>query len=310
MKKILLFAFIFICKFSIAQFQQLGGNLTIFSEDGDAFYLVLNGEKQNEEPQTNIKIEDLPQPYYSAKIIFEDKKLATISRNALNIADGDGKMMDVTYRIKKDKNNKVKLNFYSMIPVPLDFVPPAGMFVRHFGQPINGNVNFGNNQPRNNGNNGNNGSGFGANVNMPGVNLNISISDPDLNDNPRNNNGNQNNNGGNNNNNNNQNTNSNQAFCRVPMSSADFLDAKKTINESSFDETKLSTAKSIISSNCVSVEQVIGICSLFSFEDKKLDFAKFAYGRTTDPRNYFKVVNVLTFSDSKEELNEYIQNQR
>ena len=50
--------------------------------------------------------------------------------------------------------------------------------------------------------------------------------------------------------------------------------------------------------------------SPFSFEDKKLEFAKFAYGRTTDPRNYFKVANVLTFSDNKEELNEFIQNQR
>ena len=306
MKKILLFAFVFICKFSTAQFQQMGGNLTIFSEDGDAFYLVLNGEKQNEEPQTNIKIEDLPQPYYSAKIIFEDKKLATISKSALNIADADGKMMDVTYKIKKDKNNKVKLNYYSMIPVPQDFVPPAGMFVRHFGQPVRGNVNIDNNQPRNNGNNG---SGFGANVNMPGVNLNITISDPELNGNPgNNNNGNQNNNSGNNNNN--QNTNTNSAVCRVPMSSTDFLDAKKTINESSFDETKLSTAKSIISSNCVTVDQVIAICNLFSFEDKKLEFAKFAYGRTTDPRNYFKVANVFNFSDSKEELSEYIQNQR
>ena len=39
-------AMVFICKFSMAQFQQTGGNLTVFSEDGDAFYLVLNGEKQ------------------------------------------------------------------------------------------------------------------------------------------------------------------------------------------------------------------------------------------------------------------------
>lgn len=302
MKKILLLALVFICKLSMAQFQQTGGNLTVFSEDGDAFYLVLNGEKQNEEPQTNIKIEDLPQPYYSAKIIFEDKKLATISKSALTISDADGKMMDVTYKIKKDKNNKVKLSYYSMIPVPQDFIPPAGMYVRQFGQPYRNNGRD-DNQPRNNGNNG---SGFGANVNMPGVNLNISINDPDLNDNPRNNNGNQNNQGGNHN----QNNGSVGLNCRVPMNSADFLDAKKTINASTFEDTKLSTAKSVLASNCISVEQVISICNLFSFEDKKLDFAKFAYSRTTDPRNYFKVVNVLTFSDSKEELNDYIQNQR
>ena len=49
---------------------QRTGNLTIFSEDGDKFYLVLNGEKQNDIPQSNIRIEELPQPYYSARIIL------------------------------------------------------------------------------------------------------------------------------------------------------------------------------------------------------------------------------------------------
>ena len=52
--------------------QQQIGHLTIFSEDGDKFFVMLNGEKQNTMAQSNLRIEDLPQPYYSAKIIFED----------------------------------------------------------------------------------------------------------------------------------------------------------------------------------------------------------------------------------------------
>ncbi|HEU0135952.1 MAG TPA: hypothetical protein VFQ50_01535, partial [Flavobacterium sp.] len=88
------------------------GHLTIFSEDGDKFYLVLNGEKINDVPQTNLRVEELTQPYYNAKIIFDDKAKAEISKNYLQIADVDGIFMDVTYKIKRDKNNanKMKLN--------------------------------------------------------------------------------------------------------------------------------------------------------------------------------------------------------
>jgi hypothetical protein len=91
------------------------------------------------------------------------------------------------------------------------------------------------------------------------------------------------------------------------MNSTNFMDAKKTIEEGSFDDTKLSTAKSIVTSNCLSTDQVIQICNLFSFEENKLTFAQFAYAYTTDPKNYFKVNNVFSFSTSKEELNSFIQ---
>ena len=49
MKKLILLFFLFSGMISFGQPQQTGGNLTIFSEDGDAFYVVLNGEKQNDE---------------------------------------------------------------------------------------------------------------------------------------------------------------------------------------------------------------------------------------------------------------------
>ncbi len=289
---------------------QTGGNLTVFSEDGDAFFLILNGEKQNDVAQTNIRIEDLPQPYYSAKIIFADKSLASISKANLMITDADGKLMDVTYKIKKDKNNKVKLNYYSMIEVKQDFMPPANMYVRQWGQP----------QPQYQGGGvrqtttttTQQGTGVGASLNMPGMNVNISISDPDdMNVSSHH-----------------QTTTATTTHHQVnqqsnqptfstpqrgcvnnwPMNAGDFASAKKTINESSFDDTKLTTAKSIVSSNCLSTDQIVQVCNTFSFEDNKLAFAKFAYKYCTDPKNYFKVNNVFSFSSNKEELSEFTQN--
>lgn len=315
-----LFSFLLICFISVSvSFAQKYGNLTIFSEDGDKFYLILNGEKQNEVPQTNIRIEELNQPYYSARIIFEDKTLQPITKNNLMIQDAEGIFVDVTYKIKKDKNNKVKLNYYSQTEVQPDFIPPSGMYVHHFGQSPSSNQNIPNN------NNGSitttttttttsNNDNIGASINMPGMNVNISISDPDLNGHSTTHttttthqSSSTHNTSGNNNQQNQQQFTGN---CKGwPMSSADFNSAKNTIDESSFDDTKLSTAKSIASSNCLSTDQIVEICKLFNFEENKLAFAKFAYKYTTDPKSYFKVNNVFSFSASKEELNRFVQGQ-
>jgi hypothetical protein len=90
------------------------------------------------------------------------------------------------------------------------------------------------------------------------------------------------------------------------MAQGDFIVAKSTIEESSMEESKLSTAKNMATANCLNSDQVTEICSLFTFEESKLKFAKFAYKYTTDPKNYFKVNNVFSFDTSKEALNKYI----
>ena len=291
---------------SILFAQQKTGNLTVFSEDGDKFYLFLNGEKQNDIPQTNIRVEELPQPYYRAKIVFEDQTLTEISKN-LPVADADDVMMDVTYRLRKDKNKKVKLNPYSSIEVAPEFIIPAGMYVRKFGQPQPTQPQTNQNQVGYQTTTKTSSNTMNANVNVPGLNMNISINDPNTQvisstttTTTRSNT-----------------TGStttpatpapptNKNCTGSPMNLSDFAAAKKTIKESSFNDTKLSTAKSIASANCLNVDQVVEICKLFSFEEAKLDFAKYAYKYTTDPKNYFKVNSVFSFSSSKEELNDYI----
>ena len=88
-KKITLLAFLLIGTVSFAQ-PGMVGHLTIFSEDGDKFTLILNGEVINDVPQTNLRVEDLNQPYYNAKIKFEDNTLADITKNNLMLTDVDG----------------------------------------------------------------------------------------------------------------------------------------------------------------------------------------------------------------------------
>ena len=272
--------------------QQKVGNLTIFSEDGDKFYLILNGEKQNTVPQTNIRIEELPQPYYNAKIIYGDSTIATISKNNLRIADAEGTMMDVTYKIRRDKSGKAKMNYYSMIPVQQDFIPSSGTYVHHYGRPEQTVTTTTTTTA----------DPVSASVNVNGVSMNVTINDPLMTQSTS-----TTTTVSSSSSNTTTNTDTRGSKCNGwPMKATDFSAAKKSINEASFEESKLSTAKSIASSNCLSSEQVTEICKLFSFEESKLTFAKYAYKHTTDPSNYFKVNTVFSFDASREELNNYI----
>jgi len=286
--------------------QQRTGNLTIFSEDGDKFYLILNGEKQNEQPQSNLRIEELPQPYYNARIVFADPAIAAVSRNNLMIADPDNKMMDVTYKIRKDKTGKAKLNYFSSIEVQRDYIPASGVCVYRFGAPSQ--VRISNGTVLTTTTTTTTGESVSTNVNMNamGIGMNVTINDPILQTTTTTTTTTSTSSSGNHPNES-QNTPPRERGCNGwPMNSADFNAAIKTIGNSSFDETKVSTAKAILSKNCVSADQVIRLCNLFSFEDSKLSIAKYAYKFTTDKKNYFKVNDVFSFSSSKEELNRFV----
>lgn len=333
-------------------------NLTIFSEDGYKFFLILNGERMNDEAQTNIRIEELPQPYYNAKIIFEDKTQKPISKNNLMLTDAAGVPQDVTYKIKKDKSGKQLLRFFSFMPAEQNMVRPMNTTVYRFGAPaqpifgpgIQANVNT----PGGNFNYGTNQQGTNINVNVPGVNVNVNANPRggggrgnqgnnngynQGNNNGYNNNGyNQGNNNGYNNNgynngynNNGYNQGNNNGYnngynhnqghqggyhfdpnqpCATPMLPRDFDEARALIAKEGFDDTRLNTAKQVMVEHCLNVSQIITLCKLFSFEDTKLEFAKFAYIYCSEPRNYFKVNSVFNFDSSKQELNSHINSMR
>lgn len=296
-KKIILPAALLL--FAINTFaQQPIGALTIFSEDGDKFFLILNGEKQNNIAQTNLRVEDLPQPYYTAKIIFEDKTLPEINKKNIMVTDADGIFADVTYKIKHDKEGNPKMSSipYSTIPIRQGYVAPSNVYVTHYGTPIQA-TTYTQTTTTTVGT-----PSANANINIGGINMNVNINDPFDNEIIETTT---------------TTTTSNNTSTNTPkqvgcnntyaISIGNFASALATIKKQSFEDVKLSTAKQIASSNCLSTNQIVEICNTFNFEESKLDFAKFAYNHCTDINNYFKVNNVFKFSSSADNLNEYLQ---
>ncbi len=95
----------------------------------------------------------------------------------------------------------------------------------------------------------------------------------------------------------------------MPCSDADFIEAKNTIENADFEQTKLTIAKQIVASELMTASQLAEIARLFDFEQTKLEFLKYAYKYCFDPNKYYLVNNVFEFSSSVDELNKYISRQ-
>lgn len=94
------------------------------------------------------------------------------------------------------------------------------------------------------------------------------------------------------------------------MSERSFEQLKQTIRRESFDDTRLTIAKTAIRNQQVSTAQVRDLLGLISFEQNKLDIAKYCYQYTVDYNNYYLVANSFAYNNSKQELLRYIEQYR
>ncbi|MEO7265888.1 MAG: DUF4476 domain-containing protein [Ferruginibacter sp.] len=94
------------------------------------------------------------------------------------------------------------------------------------------------------------------------------------------------------------------------MNPRDFMIMKQSIARETFENMRLSIAKQAITGDYFSVQQVMELMQLFSFENNKLDIAKYAYRFAADKNNYYQVADALGYSVSKEDLMRYIKQNR
>lgn len=306
MKKFIFILLVFIGIFNNT-FAQQYSSLSFFSEDGYPFTVIMNGLKKYSNPRTNIKLEGLTNPVYKIKIIFEDKTIPSIDKN---IYTKPG--MEVTYRIKKDRKGNNVLRYYAETVLPVNYMPEDNTTYQ---DNTNNNIVVTDE---------NTGIHIDMDINETGGNISVQTEDVSINLN--------------------SNINVNDASvsydsqvyenntqyevteehtghyvmqgyngrigCPWPMNPQNFQRAKQTISNTDFSSDKQTIAKQIVSSNCLTAQQVKEIAALFDFEKDKLEFAKFAYKYTYDIENYFIINDIFDFSSSIQELNNYINSVR
>lgn len=90
----------------------------------------------------------------------------------------------------------------------------------------------------------------------------------------------------------------------------DFEGIKAMMADARFDQQRLQIARKAVDNYEISSVQVKAMARLFVSEDTRLEFAKYAYGKTPDKNNYFIVCNTFPFGDNKADLTNYIRNYR
>ena len=85
---------------------------------------------------------------------------------------------------------------------------------------------------------------------------------------------------------------------------------KETLRRESYENTRMGIARQMFDANYFKAEQVRELLQMFSFENYRLDLAKYAYRNTTDKNNYYLVNDVFSYSSSKQELARFISRYR
>lgn len=304
MKKILaLFLFLLFSGMIFAQTSQL----TVFSEDGDGFYLILNGEKYNDATRTNVKATEILPGSYIVKVIFEDKSIGELDKR---LVTEPGR--SYTFVIKKNRKGDYKLRYMGETTFTPAVREPQS--IQRESHSVSTQTSTQNEETLRHQSN----IGVSINESSEGVSINMNVNidegqhlgaasatstgmDLDVN----------------------TQSHTTEAGtethyimpgysgpigCPWPMPEDQFIQVQQSIDSKSFEDSKLIMAKQVIASNCLLSSQVKRIMELFNFEDTRLELAKYAYGYTYDLGNYFQLNDAFNFESSIEELNEYIMN--
>jgi len=93
------------------------------------------------------------------------------------------------------------------------------------------------------------------------------------------------------------------------LGSSELLQLLQSMQEEGFEDTRLSMMRSAIKNRQLEVNQLIELMKEFSFEDNRIEAAKFCYPRLVDKDDFYRVYAVLEFDMSKEELQEWVNEQ-
>lgn len=301
-------------------------NLVIFSEDGDRFFAFVNGIRQNDKAESNVKVTDLT-TNVSLRIEFEDKALPQLKQN-MTLERG----FEHTAKIKRDMKKQLKLLYFGQIPleestnnnVPVvayhTLENSADENYNNSSQIVNDNTYNSTKTSTQLTNTNQNPNDVSININIGGTGLNMNLNGLNNNQNIKTTSSTAVSSSSSSNYNEPRKTNnvssSNQiqaerntniSICKSSMTSANFIKMKQSVESKPFSDTKMSTAKVAIKNSCLSANQIIEICKLFSMDEDKLAFAKYAYDYCIDKANYYQIGDIFSFSSTTDDFNEFLE---
>lgn len=310
MKTIFLFSVLFTFSALYAQ-----SNLSIFNNNGQSFYVVLNGIRQNSKPETNVQVAQIKNGSYAVKVIFADGKTPDIDKNFMIDAP-----YDITARIifKKGKGKLQLMGqepthgvlqeavvyrpndaavYSDMIPIQTTTTTTTTTTGTVPDENVNLNMNLSVGGVNVNLNANASATGLGTGATITETTTSSSTTTTQIN--------------------NQANAQHQQVIAQVqqaPLSNR--VNCTKTMNrleafkaelqDQSFEEDRLEALQLELKSTCLTTAQAEQLIDLFTFDENRLVVAKYLSDRLTDLDNAGALAKKLTFDSSKMEYRRYI----
>ena len=314
----------------VALFAQ--SNLSIFNNNGQQFYVVLNGIRQNSKPETNVQVGQIKNGSYAVKVIFADGKTPDIDKNFMIDAP-----YDITARIIF-KKGKGKLQLIGQEPthgviqeavvyrpsdaavysdaVVVNTIPNPNTTViqttgtgNTTGLNMNMNVQETTTTTTTTGTIPDENVNLNMNLSVGGVNLNLnanasgtgvgtstSVSETSITSSSS--------------------VSSSSSTISTTSTQGHTVNCTQTMNrleafkaelqDQSFEDDRLEALKLGLNKTCLTTAQAAQLLDLFSFDENRLEAAKYLSDRLTDRESAGELAKKLNFDSSKMEYRRYI----
>jgi len=318
--------FVLFSIFSISVYAQPSNLIFYTNNVGHKFQLFINGERQNDDFEQTVRMENMEARNYQIKVIFEDRMLGFIEKdiflrpNTEKMYSFSNQRVSTTRRVGSQVQNTSPLRLDMLSEAPLNSVDDVYLGESNDSNDAidytttespgnensievkydNGNVVIGNDQ--NNISVGKN----GIDVNFDVEKIINKINSENSNEYP------------------NQ-TEVEENTTEFPTSeitnvstlietnscTPSFTDHQfnliiQSLQTENIESKRLAKAKRVAFNNCLLTKQVRDVVALFNFENNRVEFAKFAYKFVSDKENYALLLDSFKFLTSKQEIREYI----
>lgn len=91
--------------------------------------------------------------------------------------------------------------------------------------------------------------------------------------------------------------------CKSSVKDVDML--VSGIKQESFSSDQMDLVRTTLKTKCINSDQAYRIVNSFTFDGDKIEMAKFCYDHMTDRNNASKLLDLFTYSSSKDELRKY-----
>lgn len=271
-KTTLIILLIYISKFIISQ---NSNNIVIFTDEILPFYVLINGVKQNKEANTNVKITGLKKPNVSISILFKEN-IPEIKKTVWYESMGK----ELTLKIVSTKKG-YRLRYFGEVDAE-NSIENKDQTIITYNTNKNTSVKENKTHDTKISSKYNTDNIVSDTINNYQTNINNdSISDTVYVKGYRGNIG-----------------------CSIPENNIIYI--KNSIKNEVFSDRKMNFAKKTLKNKCLTTNQIKEIMNLFTYEDKKLEFAKYIYSKTYDIDNFYLLNNLFNLKSTKDNLNEFL----